>query len=221
MIKGSMEIPQGSMVGLVGARAGGKTTLLKLFSGSLLPTKPGCVFVPSHLRVLNVSPDPLFYKGSLYDNLKFGVEKPDDPDGSMERVLRICTALDLPPRVLDLIKDTSLVDIVWATVLTATEKHLCLLARAFIANFEVLCLHKPTQQFGRETASRVITMLRQFVDEKGVEQDFKTRHLRRCRTCVFTTVSDLGFNSCDLIYEIDNREMRMISADDVTPAMLA
>merc|ERR1719424_715274 len=60
----SISVPQGHMVAIVGPHNSGKSTLLNLFSNILIPTS-GHIFVPSHLRVVHVSREPLFMRASL------------------------------------------------------------------------------------------------------------------------------------------------------------
>jgi ABC-type multidrug transport system fused ATPase/permease subunit len=67
----NVEFPQGSLVAVVGAQKHGKATLLKLIGGVLIP-QAGFVSVPSHLRILHVSQQPLFFHGSLLKNLMYG-----------------------------------------------------------------------------------------------------------------------------------------------------
>merc|ERR1719506_4035 len=99
-IHGIVDVPQGKLVCLVGPHRGGKSTVLSLLGGTLLPAvdmltefsdaESGKFFVPSHLRVLQVASEPLFLEGTLCDNLVFGVRN-DDPDSSVERVREILT----------------------------------------------------------------------------------------------------------------------------------
>merc|ERR1740117_674092 len=95
-ISGVARIRQGELVFFMGPRGGGKSSLLKIIGGEILPRpedvsgsshgnrKGGRCFVPSHLRVLHVS-SPIFFDDTLLSNLVFGV--PDGcEDGRAERV---------------------------------------------------------------------------------------------------------------------------------------
>merc|ERR1719272_619020 len=66
-------IPQATINVLVGKHGSCKGTLLKVLGEVLLPTK-GSYFVPPQLRVYFVTQFPLFFYGSLIDNLVFGLE---------------------------------------------------------------------------------------------------------------------------------------------------
>eukprot|EP00747_Dinoflagellata_sp_TGD_P151933 gnl/TRDRNA2_/TRDRNA2_177253_c9_seq31.p1 gnl/TRDRNA2_/TRDRNA2_177253_c9~~gnl/TRDRNA2_/TRDRNA2_177253_c9_seq31.p1 ORF type:complete len:530 (-),score=98.75 gnl/TRDRNA2_/TRDRNA2_177253_c9_seq31:285-1829(-) len=87
----SMKIKQGEFVALVGPPGEGKSTMLKILGGVSLPKLDGedTFFIPSHLRVLHVSEEKLFFSGTLLANLTFGCAT-GDSDGEMERVVSIC-----------------------------------------------------------------------------------------------------------------------------------
>merc|ERR1719473_1664663 len=85
---GTMTIQQGILCAIIGAPESGKSTILRILGGVVLP-KPGGFFIPAHLRVLHVDREPFFFHGTLLENLSFGV-RAGDPDGQIDRVLRIC-----------------------------------------------------------------------------------------------------------------------------------
>lgn len=181
--------------------------MLKILGGVLLPTSG--INVPPHLRVLHISEQPLFFKGTLRDNLVFGVA-PGDADGDTDRVLSICRRLLVPDTLIALIeahaKDGQGTVVQWNDVLSLTQRVLLNLARALIANPEVLCIHRPTRAFERDMPQfdNTLKMLRCFVDEKGVEQNPKTFTFRRPRTCIITAgARAAGTDSFDAVLEID------------------
>eukprot|EP00929_Paragymnodinium_shiwhaense_P011267 TRINITY_DN11679_c0_g1_i2.p1 TRINITY_DN11679_c0_g1~~TRINITY_DN11679_c0_g1_i2.p1 ORF type:complete len:865 (+),score=85.20 TRINITY_DN11679_c0_g1_i2:91-2685(+) len=67
----SVACAQGKLVAVVGSHNSGKTTFMKLFAQQLFPTQ-GNVFVPTYLRTLLVSREPVLLSSSLWDNLTFG-----------------------------------------------------------------------------------------------------------------------------------------------------
>eukprot|EP00913_Durusdinium_trenchii_P035678 g33383.t1 len=99
LIEFSLYIHQGEFIALVGLHGHGKSSILKMFGGELLPGEgnlPG-FFVPPHLRVLHVGTEPGLFHGTLYDNLIFGVaEGAHRDDADRERVKHICQLLALP-----------------------------------------------------------------------------------------------------------------------------
>ncbi|CAE8653921.1 unnamed protein product, partial [Polarella glacialis] len=64
--------PQGSVVAVISDERAGKATLMRLLSQSLMPQE-GTVFVPPHLRILQVCDAPHLVPGNLLANLTFGV----------------------------------------------------------------------------------------------------------------------------------------------------
>merc|ERR1711974_317029 len=102
---GEVVFHQGEFIALVGPHGGGKTTLLQLLGSMLHSAREGnaavklCLFVPTHLRLLHISMEPLFFTGTLLDNLRFGLEK-DHPHASMERIITICHRLGVSESTL-------------------------------------------------------------------------------------------------------------------------
>merc|ERR1712217_804701 len=93
----------------------------------------------------------------------------------------------------------------WSEVLSQTQKALFNLARAMIANFEVLCIHKPTLVFDAITSNLVLGLLRDYVRHKGIAQDESTFHLRRPRTCIFTSSSPMDVEIADQVFCVDHQ----------------
>merc|ERR1719215_1431834 len=144
---------------------------------------------------------PSFIPGTLEENLVFGVPH-GDPDGRSARVLAICRRLQLAEDVLQHMHEVH----PWADVLSQTQCQLVSLARALIANPEVLCLHKPVMVFSDSTAHLLVRALREFVDSRGFEQDPSERHLRRLRTCVMTTSSNAAMELADATFHVSLTE---------------
>merc|ERR1712217_900470 len=104
---GTLSIDQGTFVAIMGPHGEGKSTLLKLLGGSMLPEHGNdaevTVFVPAHLRILHVSRKPMFLEGSLLKNLKFGLTASSyEADASVDRICKICELLGLPERILEI-----------------------------------------------------------------------------------------------------------------------
>jgi len=246
--QGKLEIKQGQLVSLVGKRGEGKSTLLKILGGVVLP-KPaeseddGVFFLPSHLRVLHVSVETMFFYGTLMENMLFGTSV-TDPDARISRVLSIAKKLGIGDNVLEYLSSkpehslftpkgtlltieqsasTSKPDQkhAWNAVLSQTEKHLLCLARALIANPEVLCIHKPTLAFDEKTSNIVLEVLQEYVTDKGIDQDMETQHLRRPRTCIITSAKALGVSSSDRVFHVSKKNgICEVDKDDVKADML-
>jgi len=201
-LNGALEVRQGELISLVGPAGGGKSTLLKIIAGVCFPNLENDgsqLFVPAHLRVLHVPAEPMFFHGTLLENLTFGATK-GDSDVSMQRVVKICTRLGINDATLRYLECDQCLE--WNEVISHTQSQLISIARALIFNPEVLCIHKPVQAFDNTVAVAVLAILRQFVKEKGIDQDPETSHFRRPRTVFMTNCSILGVQYADHIFHV-------------------
>lgn len=206
-IPGRMRFWQGELTALVGPAGEGKSTLLYMLGGVVMP-EPGQLFMPSHLRVIHVPMEIFFFKATLFENLTFAccgthddVNIVDASDGRMDRVLTICKRLGFPEDILQLIetgRDGPVMQ--WSEMLAHSHKALLQFARAVITNPEFMCVHKPIMTYTEGIAGAVLAMLREFCEHKGVEQDEASRHTRRPRTCVITASKVRAVDSADHIW---------------------
>merc|ERR1711941_108507 len=98
------------------------------------------------------------------DNLTLGVEK-NHADGNPARVKAICQALSIPNAILDLCQLEHALP--WHAYVSKSEAQLLSLARAFIANPELLCLEKPTSYFNKDSSVVFAKYLKeQFVETR-------------------------------------------------------
>jgi len=222
-LSGDLVVNQGEFIALVGLHGHGKSSILKMFGGELLPgdgNLPG-FFVPPHLRVLHVGTEPGLFHGTLYDNLVFGVDGggAEYRDAARERVRHVCRLLALPKEILNLL---DLPDkLCWDQVLSHTQQAKLGLARALVANPDVLVLHKPGMPYDDRTSHMVLEVIKSHVANRGLgyPSDPMTRSPR---TCLFTSSKRYGLQLADRIYLIGpTGEIRQVSADEVTEGMLA
>lgn len=217
---GCLMLHQGEFSALVGPPAEGKSTLLQMLGGVILPT-PGSLFVPSHLRILHVATENLFFKATLFENLTFGCI-PGDADADTARVTKICERLGLPQNVIDIVAQGFKGPVlVWSELLSHSHKCLLGVARAMITNPELLCLHKPVMAYNESTTQRVLGMLKEFCVDKGIEVDMETRHLRRPRTCVITAAKVASVNLADHIYLVSHKHGCRYVPKDLATRFLA
>eukprot|EP00747_Dinoflagellata_sp_TGD_P034654 gnl/TRDRNA2_/TRDRNA2_137389_c1_seq1.p1 gnl/TRDRNA2_/TRDRNA2_137389_c1~~gnl/TRDRNA2_/TRDRNA2_137389_c1_seq1.p1 ORF type:complete len:267 (-),score=35.71 gnl/TRDRNA2_/TRDRNA2_137389_c1_seq1:70-870(-) len=217
--KGLIELQQGQLISLVGRAGDGKSTLLKMVGGMILPpldpnvqrTSPG-VFVPSHLCVLHISCEPVFFHGSMTRNLTIGV-RGGEADSNPQRVRAICSRLGLPNKILDLIGTET--NKPWGEVLSQTQSCLITLARGLIANFEVMCIHKPTLAYDEDTSLKVLVLLKEFTTHKGVEQDPASFDLRRPRTCLITSSKASGVEVCDSVLHVSSSGLKILDKEQI------
>jgi ABC-type uncharacterized transport system fused permease/ATPase subunit len=223
-LRGSIELQQGSLVSLFGPGAGGKSTLLRAFGGVLIPQitasdTSGQVFVPCHLRVIHIPSEFFFMRGSLLDNLVYGVRK-GDTDGDKTRVKIILQHLGLPSNVMYLLEEDSIHKDSWIDVLCESQKHLLSIARAIIANPQVICVHKPTDKFSQIQGRSVLQVLQMFVHEKGVGQDQSLQSRTRPRTCIMTNVNIAAKDFADVFVFVTREGMKFIDRESVREDMM-
>lgn len=206
-LTGRMEVKQGSMVCIAGPYSEGRSTLLRIIASATLPDHTqGICFMPSHLRVLHVDSEPIFFKGTLLENLCIDIQNPSD--GSLTRVSKILKRLGLITshkknieRLL-LSKSSN-----WWDDLAQAECELLNLARALVCNSDLLCIHKPLH-VGMETqelVQAVTQACRNFVDERGLEQEPSEIYLRELRTCIITSNKQEAIDAADDVFLVSHK----------------
>jgi len=186
-----LAIPQGSLVALVGPHGGGKTTMLKLVAQIYIPQQ-GQIIIPTHLRVLHLGQDPIIFEEGLWENLTFGHSNEEDP----ARVRRILSRLELKNAVK--ILDNELAGKktdqgqFWWKKLSNTEIAMIHIARALIANPELLVTQRPYIHFNKDAGEMLMGVLAENVMCRGLELSGPV-DMRRPRTCIYT--SDFAENA--------------------------
>lgn len=218
----TMNFEQGKLIALVGLPGDGKSTLMKILGSQIIPDS-GDLLIPPHLRALHISPNPTFFSDSLMSNMTYGVAK-DDKDGSIERVTAICRMLLVSDKVLKYLDpndpDMFNVKADWGDILSQTQRTLVSLARALIANPEILVIHKPTVVLDDATTQNTFKCLRKFVREKGVCMDRAMYASRRPRTCVITTARPTGVAAADHVFRVTPMGVLEEAKNEVTEEML-
>jgi ABC-type multidrug transport system fused ATPase/permease subunit len=200
-----MAFPQGALVTLVGEAGEGKSTVMRLLGSQILP-KSGDMFIPSHLRTLHVSLEPQFFFDTLYANLTYGVTKENKEDGALNRVKDVLRELKLPQKIFSFLdaEDKSMFDVRadWNQILGITERVSLTLARALIANPEILIVHKPTVYLNDEAADNTFRCLNDFIIQRGLCMDRTKIMYRRPRTCLITTARPMGVEVADIVFRV-------------------
>lgn len=222
--------PQGTVVHVIGKHTVGKGTLLNLLSDKIEPTA-GEVLCPPHVRILNVSTDPLFVSSlGFHGNLVFGLSesaKLTDPDP--ERLKRICSRLGLTkPWMLKNLDDGMKSsddseddddedekedeeggddDDSWMDKLSRSEQKRFQLARAFVYDPDVLIIHKPVDDLDGDLKNTVLGLMREFVDKRGLELPAESLQKRRPHTVIFSGGSSSLHPISDIIWRVHDQQV--------------
>jgi ABC-type uncharacterized transport system fused permease/ATPase subunit len=191
-------IPQGALVVLTGGHRTGKATLLRALGQIIFPTR-GYIFCPSHLRLLHVSQEPIIMEMNLWKNLVFGNPRPDE-----KRVKRILTRMKI--EFMHDYLETEYEE--WIRTFSSTDIAKINLARVFIANPEILIIHRPTIAFEEKTANEMLDLLHEFVQKRGLELPEDELERRRPRTCIMSTVLPKeAVKRADMVLNIDDHRV--------------
>lgn len=155
------------MVALYGRIGQGKTTFLKLLGRSMLLQSgagDGVAYFPTHVRSLFVSNRPIFFHGTLVENLCWGSTH-RSVEESIKRTKRVCRAVGLGPEILAGLESK---EAGWMDCLTAGQQQLICVARALMFDPELLCLQRPTITLGHAASHKVLKALRNYVDQRGL-----------------------------------------------------
>mmetsp|Transcript_105486 Transcript_105486/g.187599 ORF Transcript_105486/g.187599 Transcript_105486/m.187599 type:complete len:243 (+) Transcript_105486:2-730(+) len=214
LLPSTLVLPQGGFYTFVGPPSEGKGTLLKLLGEVLIPYFPGFerssaagtgdLIMPSHLRVLHVAKDPMFTQDTLLDNLTFGCVK-GTGDDKMDRVLKICQRLQVPDHIQRTVRENTL-RCKWLDMLSSTDSALLHVVRALVANPEVLVIHKPALFLNNEMSDLMYTVLKDYVDNRGLECGGNV-HGRRPRTCIVSArrIAGAGAQVADAVFTVSKK----------------
>eukprot|EP00929_Paragymnodinium_shiwhaense_P023326 TRINITY_DN14630_c0_g1_i1.p1 TRINITY_DN14630_c0_g1~~TRINITY_DN14630_c0_g1_i1.p1 ORF type:complete len:835 (-),score=196.50 TRINITY_DN14630_c0_g1_i1:29-2533(-) len=191
---------QGESVAITGEHKSGKALFLRLLANRARPSE-GTVFIPTHLRCLHVSMQPMLVPISPYGNLIFGLGKSELSPDEVKRVEQICQMLEMR-NVLAMISadlkaamlgeyqpDGDAGGTSWMKGLTAVEQTQMHIARALIMNPEVLMMQRPFSMYNSITGSLVLQALLMHVRERGLFLPEDSLENRRPRTLFYSTVS--------------------------------
>lgn len=227
----NVSVPQGMSVAVVGPHGSGRSTLLRLLGGVLRPSS-GCVRVPPHLRVLHVSQDACLLRRSVWQNLTIGCPYADTMrvkrildslgmwrtlqmlndelhveerrQGATEPMPAVCgcfgTGCVAPNKVGA--HEAQDVRAAWQDTLHSAERSKLHLARALIANPEVLVLQRPMHAFDEFESLQVLGAITAHVQNRGLCLPESTASFRQPRTCFFTPETSVQALKADVIWKI-------------------
>jgi ATP-binding cassette subfamily B (MDR/TAP) protein 1 len=170
----SLQVLHGQTVGIVGSSGSGKSTLLALMerfydaqAGSLdVFGAPAASYNLDEYRkrLAYVPQEPRLYKGSIYENIVFGV---DETTVTEDDVARVCKASDLTDLIASLEEGYKTECGTGAGVaLSGGQKQRVAIARALIRNPEILLLDEPTSALDAESEKMVQDTLQNLKGER-------------------------------------------------------
>jgi len=223
----NIELGQGDIAAVVGSAGSGKATLVQLLANVLTPTT-GTVFVPSHLRTLHVSHDPMLMHTSMLQNLALGLPDPGKiSEEGRQRIISILEMLNLTEVIEIINTEAGKADVFdedaepdaeaeikfrtnadgnWENTISHSVKVKVHLARALIANPEVMVIDRTLQGLDDEEAKKLLAIIFKHVEEKGLCLPEKGRAARRPRTVVFSTEDPAHAALADTILEVHAKD---------------
>merc|ERR1712216_492577 len=148
------------------------------------------------------------------DNITYGV-RAGDSDGDKTRVKAIFRHFDMPGQVINLLEEDSMHCSNWWDVLSVSQRHLLSIVRTLVANPQVICIHKPTEKYSEEQGKQILSVLKLFVQDSGLEQNTKSTRKTRPRTCIMTNVKLFPNEYADDVILVSRHGMQSIDKNDL------
>ncbi|HDR4513341.1 peptidase domain-containing ABC transporter [Bacillus paranthracis] len=163
----SFSIESGSQVAFVGESGSGKTTVSKLLM-YYYETQQGDIYYDDyHIKEINrtalreriayVSQESFFFSGSIYDNLKFGLNR----SVSLEEVIQVCKQArvhefisELPLRYETYLEEN-------ASNLSGGQRQRLAIARSLLKKPDILILDEATSNLDSTTEKHITDMLKE------------------------------------------------------------
>lgn len=169
----SFSIVPGNQVAFVGESGSGKTTVSKLLMGYYEPQQGDIYYDSYHVkelkkialrnRIAYVSQESFFFSGSIYDNLRFGLED----QITLKEIIQICKdavvhdfVSELPLRYETFLEEN-------ASNLSGGQRQRLAIARALLKKPDILILDEATSNLDSTTEKLIVDMLRE-LRNKGI-----------------------------------------------------
>lgn len=82
-------------------------------------------------------------------------------------------------------------------------------------------MHKPAADFDDRERCKIIHLLREHVDEKGIDLPPESKRTRRPRTLFFTSSTILGIQTADCVFKVSLKDgIHPIPKENVGDALL-
>lgn len=167
--------------------------------------------------------EPLFFpKKSLIENVTFGVEILAADRHSVRMLQKgdyvaeaelACKLLGIDDDVMDYLKDPDC-KLDWDSALSLQQKCLLSIARALTAEPDVLCMYMPTAHLSEPTVKNVMTVLRKWVDDRGLAKHSELKQKRRPRTILFATRRKEALEISDYALMVSHGGYKLVETTD-------
>ncbi|OPA02033.1 bacteriocin ABC transporter ATP-binding protein [Bacillus cereus] len=163
----SFTIKPGSQVAFVGESGSGKTTISKILMYYYEFQQGDIYYDDYHIKEINrtalrdriayVSQESFFFSGSIYDNLRFGIER----KVTLEEVMKVCKLAciheficELPLRYETVLEEN-------ASNLSGGQRQRLAIARALLKETDILILDEATSNLDSTTEKHITDMLKE------------------------------------------------------------
>ncbi len=173
-----LDIPEKGCHAILGPNGCGKTTLLKLAAGLLVPESG---VVETNANAVMVHQHPYLLSGSVFSNVAYGLKIKKIPRDEIER--RVTAELDRWG--LQALKDRH------SQKLSGGEKQRTAIARAMVLKPDLLLLDEPTASVDPENISQMENLISDII-QTGTTVVFSTHHV------------DFAYRTADSIIKLEN-----------------
>jgi ABC-type transport system involved in cytochrome bd biosynthesis fused ATPase/permease subunit len=208
----NVSIPLGKMIWMTngtdpGVEGVGRLTLMKLMAGLLLPDK-GHINVPAHLNVLFVHHEPMLLAKSLWTNLTLG-----NPDAKEEDVWRIAVQMGMSKTLVGK-RDLDVGD--HGNNLRICDKQAICIARAVIANPDVLLLHRPGELFTETDKHAMLDGIQEYIGSGRTEGSSHATILQT-KTAILSIDDDADEKvprNCDVVCKVEKGAVNLYEPEE-------
>ena len=195
----NFKIKQGQFIGLVGRNGSGKSTILDLFAGILIPNRGGILIDGKKLelsdrknwrRQINyVIQKPHIISETILYNITLGLEKEEIDQQLLERALK----LSMLDQVIEQLPEGLKTQVgMRGTKISGGQAQRIVLARAIYQDRPVLCLDEATRAIDAATEAEIME---------------KISIMRGQKTLIIVTHRVQSLKQCDKIYVLDDKKI--------------
>lgn len=128
------------------------------------------LFVPPHLRIVQITENPLIFNSSVVKNMTHGIKPSPGLDWAAiaDRARKIGRRLGLSPELTDEFFETEGHLGSNGSRITRADRQLISIGRALVMNPELIVCHKPTALLDEKQTDATMDMFKEFVENRGV-----------------------------------------------------